>query len=224
MSSPRRTGRIVGVLLLAQLAFGLTLPFILMGPVMAGSPAFLTAAAESSSQIRAAVFLAFVGGALTVALAIAAFPAFRAHSDSAARWFLSVCILSCALDFVHNATVMSMLSLSQEYAGQGAADLGRFELVGFAVASARRWAHVSQLLAIGMWVFVFYATLARFALVPRALAAVGLVGILLQFSGVTVMLFLGRPTIGEMAMPMLPIQIAAAAWLIAKGFSDRPSA
>ena len=224
MSSPRRTGRIVGVLLLSQLAFALTLPFILMRPVMAGSPAFLTNAADSSSQIRTAVLLAFVGGALTVALAITAYPVFRTYSDATARWFLSVCVLSCALDFVHNATVMSMLSLSQEYVSHGAADSAPYQVVGFAVASARRWAHLTQLLAIGMWIFVFYATLARAALIPRALAAVGLVGILLQFSGVTVMLFLGRSTIGLMAMPMLPIQIAAAGWLITKGFTERPSA
>lgn len=217
------TGRVVGVLLLSQLGFGLTLPFILMGPVMAGAPGFLAAAAESSSQIRTAVFLAFVGGALTVALGITAFPVFRAHSDAMARWFLSVCVLSCALDFVHNATVMSMLSLSQEYVSQGAADSGLYQVVGVAVASARRWAHLGQLVAIGMWIFVFYASLVRFALIPRALAAVGLIGILLQFSGVTVMMFLGRSTVGVLAMPMLPIQIAVAGWLIAKGFTDRPS-
>ena len=224
MSSPKRTGRIVGVLLLSQLGLGLMVPFILIRPLMAGSPGFLTAAAESSSQIRTAVFLACVGGALTVALAITAFPVFRTYSGAMARWFLSVCVLSCALDFVHNATVMSMLSLSREYVSQGAADSGMYQVVGVAVASARRWAHLTQLVAIGMWIFVFYASLVRFALIPRALAAAGLVGILLQFSGVTVMMFLGRSTVGVLAMPLLPIQIAVAGWLIAKGFTDRPKA
>jgi hypothetical protein len=75
-----------------------------------------------------------------------------------------------------------------------------------------------------MWIFVFYASLARFALIPRALAAAGLIGILLQFSGVTVMMFLDRSTVGVLAMPLLPIQIAVAAWLMAKGFTDRASA
>jgi hypothetical protein len=215
--------RQVEVLLLLQLGFGLTLPFILMRPLMTGSPGFLIAAAESSSQIRTAVFLAFVGGALTVALGIAAFPVLRTHSDAAARWFLSACVLSCALDFVHNSTV-SMLSLSREYVSRGAADPGPYQVVAVAVASARRWAHVNQLVAIGTWIFVFYASLVRFALIPRALAAVGLIGILLQFSGVTVMMFLARSSVGVMAMPMLPIQIAVAGWLIARGLTDRPSA
>ncbi|MDB5250568.1 MAG: hypothetical protein JWQ40_4962 [Segetibacter sp.] len=34
------------------------------------------------------------------------------------------------------------------------------------------------------------------------------------------MMFLGYPSIGEMAMPLLPIQITVAVWLIIKGFNE----
>ena len=61
----------------------------------------------------------------------------------------------------------------------------------------------------------------RFILIPRALAALGLIGIALQFTGVTLMMFLGYKVIGEMAMPMLPIQIAVAVWLMVRGFEER---
>jgi len=117
--------------------------------------------------------------------------------------------------------VMSMLSLSQQYVNGGAADPGLYQVVGAAVASARRSAHWIQLVAIGGWIFVFYSSLLRFALIPRALAAIGLIGIVLQFIGVTLMMFLGYGTIGEMAMPLLPIQIAVAVWLMVKGFNER---
>jgi hypothetical protein len=53
------------------------------------------------------------------------------------------------------------------------------------------------------------------------LAAVGLIGIALQFTGVTLTTFLGYAGIGEMAMPLLPIQIAVAVWLMVKGFNER---
>jgi hypothetical protein len=53
------------------------------------------------------------------------------------------------------------------------------------------------------------------------LATLGLIGIALQFTGVTLMMFLGSRVIGEMAMPMLPIQIAVAVWLMVKGFEER---
>lgn len=224
MKSAQSVGRTVGILLLLQLAAALTLPFILMSPLIPGSPVFLTAAAENSFQIRAAVFIAFVGSALTVSLGVTAFPVFRRYSRAAAILFLVVCAISCTLDLVHNGTVMSMLSLSQQYVKAGGAEPALYQVVGAAVASARRWAHYTQLIAVAGWVFVFYGTLFRFALIPRALALLGLTGIALQFTGVTLMTFLGYSVIGEMAMPMLPIQIAVGLWLIVKGFREHPTA
>jgi hypothetical protein len=219
MKSTKNSGRLIGILLLLQLAAGLTVPFILLRPLIAGSPGFLTAAAENSFQIRLAVLLSFVGGALTLSLGITALPVLRRYSNAAALLFLAVCAISCTLDAVHSATVMSMLALSRDYVGAGAAaDSGLYQIVGAAVASARRSAHAVQLVGIGAWIFVFYASLLRFAIIPRALAALGLIGIVLQFIGVTLMMFLGYGVIGELAMPMLPVQITVAIWLIVKGF------
>ncbi|HWT01736.1 MAG TPA: DUF4386 domain-containing protein [Pyrinomonadaceae bacterium] len=223
MKSAKSIGRSVGVLLLLQLAAGLTVPFILLRPLTAGSPGFLTAAAENSFQIRSAVFIAFAGAALTVSLGITALPAFRRHSNAAALAFLVACAVSLTLDVVHIASVMSMLSLSEQYVSGGGADAGLYGVVGAAVASARRWAHYTQLVAIGAWVFLFYSSLFRFNLIPRPLAALGVVGIILQFIGVTLLMFLGYSTVGAMAMPLLPIQIAVGVWLLVKGFRERAS-
>jgi hypothetical protein len=220
MSSARSTGRRIGILLLLQLAAGLTVPFVLMRPLMTGSPGFLTTAAEQALQLRSAVLLAFVGGALTVSLGITALPVIRRYSSAMALGFLAVCVISCTLDAVHNATVMSMLSLSREYVSGGDADPGLYQAVGVAVASARRWAHYTQLVAVGGWIFVFYGSLLRFALIPRPLALLGLIGIVLQFIGVTLPMFLGYSIVSEMAMPMGPIHLAVAIWLMVKGFNE----
>lgn len=221
MKSAKSVGRTIGILLLLQLAAGLTVPFILLQPIAAGSPAFLTAAAENSFQIRLAVFISFVGAALTVMLGIKAFPVFRRYSKQTALLFLVVCVISCTLDAVHNAAVMSMLSFSQNSLNNGIANLELYQAAGAAVSLGRRSAHIAQLVAIGVWVFVFYISFWRFALIPRTLAAVGLIGIALQFTGVTLMMFSGYSVIGQMAMPMLPIQIAVGLWLIVKGFNER---
>jgi Domain of unknown function (DUF4386) len=222
--SARRVGRVVGVLLLLQLAAGLTLPFILLGPSIMGSTSFLAAAAEHPLQVRSAVLIAFVGGALTVSLALAALPVFRRHSGATAFGFLAVCAISCTLDVVHNASVMSMLSLSQRYLQAGASDPGPYQALAAVVATTRRWAHYTQLAAIGAWIFVFYSSLWRFRLVPRVLASLGLIGILLQFTGVTLMAFLGYSLEVRMAMPLAPIHVAVAGWLMVKGFAGTQSA
>ena len=215
------TGRTFGILLLLQLVAALTLPFMLTQSLNSGTPAFLTAVAEHSFQIRSAVLLSFVGSALTVALGITAFPVFRLYSKSAGLLFVVVCAISCTLDVVQGGTIMSMLSISNAFVGTDAPDAGLYQVVGAAVASVRRSAHSTQLLAISAWMFVFYISLLRFKLVPSLLAVFGIIGITLQFIGVTLMMFLGYPAIGELAMPLLPIQLTVAVWLIVKGFSDR---
>ena len=206
-----------------QLAAALTLPFILSKAITVGTPAFLTAVAKDAFQVRAAVLLSFVGSALTVYLGITAFPVLRRYSKSAALLFLVVCAVSCTLDVVQAGTMLSMLAISNRFVESGASSSELYEVVGAAVASARRSAHATQLLGIGAWMFVFYASLFRFRLVPRGLAAVGLLGVISQFIGVTLMMFIGYPAIGQMAMPLLPIQLAFIAWLIAKGFYDSPN-
>jgi hypothetical protein len=213
-------GRTVGILLLLQLAAALTLPFIFSKPITLGAPAFLTAVAEHSAQIRSSVLLSFAGSALTVYLGIAAFPVFRLYSRSAAQLFLVVCAVSCILDVVQAGTIMSMLSISNQFVTSGAADSELYTVAGAVAAAARRSAHATQLLAIGAWMLVFYFSLFRFKLIPRVLAVIGLIGVLLQFAGVTLMMFLGYRSIGEMAMPLLPIHMTVAIWLIVKGFRD----
>jgi hypothetical protein len=219
-SSAFSIGRTMGILLLFQLATALTLPFILSKPITYGTPTFLTAVTAHSFQIRSAVLLSFIGSALTVYLGIAAFQVFRLYSKSTALLFVVVCAISCTLDVVHGGTIMTMLSISNQFIASKAANLELYQVVAAGVSSARRSAHIMQLLAIGAWMFVFYISLFRFQLVPRPLAAAGLIGIGLQFIGVTSMMLLGYRTIGEMAMPLLPIQIAVAVWLIIKGFND----
>lgn len=217
-----KIGRTVGVLLLLQLAAALTLPFILASPIILGVPAFLTSAAEHSFRIRSAMLLSFFGSALTVYLGITVYREFRFYSKSAALLFVVVCTVSCTLDLVQAGTVMSMLSISRDFVSSGVPDFRMYHVVGAAVASARRWAHSMQLLAIGAWMAVFYILLLRFKQVPRVLALLGAVGVTLQFVGVTLMMLLGYRPIGEMAMPLLPIHITVAVWLIVKGF-NKPS-
>jgi len=213
-------GRTVGILLLFQLAAALTLPFILAAPITVGSPAFLTAAREHSTQIRSGVLLSFIGSGLTIYLGIAAFEVFRLYKRSLALLFVTVCAVSCVLDVVHAGTVMSMLSLSSQFVSSGAADMESYQVVAASMASARRSAHSTQLLAIAAWMFVFYYSLFRVKLIPRVLSVIGIIGVGLQFTGVTLMMLLGYPVIGEMAMPLLPIQIVVSIWLIVKGFND----
>jgi hypothetical protein len=219
MRSGKTDGRLAGILLILQLAAGLMLPFILIKPMTSDVQGFLTSAAGNVPQIRVAVLVAFLGSALTVAIAITAWPVLRRRSERAALWFLAACVTSLVMDSVHNAAVMSILSLRSKYGAAGMVEAG-LPAMGAAVASVRYWAHYTQLLFIGAWISTFYFLMLRFALIPRVLAGLGLLGIALQFTGVTLPAFLGYRSIVAMAMPLAPIHVAVSAWLIWKGFKE----
>src|SRR3954452_10656982 len=65
---------------------------------------------------------------------------------------------------------------------------------------------------------VLYVVLYRFALVPRALAAFGLLAVMLQLTAVAGPLF-GHPVVVLVLAPLGVSQLALALWLIIKGFA-----
>ena len=80
MTSWKRAGRLVGVLLLVHLAVGLIVPFIMLHPLVS-PPGFLASAAGFTNQTRTAVLLLFVGSALAIAIASAGWRVFREYSS-----------------------------------------------------------------------------------------------------------------------------------------------
>src|SRR6266511_749248 len=182
MRSAKSTGRIIGMLLSIQLA-GLIVPFVLLHPLTSGSRDFLENAARASVQIRVAVFLLLVNCALTIGIAIAALPVFRRHSEALALWLVAAAVIMFSLQAVDNAHILSMVSLSQQYAQAGGPD-ELFQTLAAAVGSSRKWTHFSELLVIDCWIFLLYISLYRSALVPRALAIFGLITVIVHFAAI----------------------------------------
>jgi uncharacterized protein DUF4386 len=220
MERSKSVGRTVGVLLLIHLATGLTVPFILLLPLIA-PPGFLAIGAGIPNQVRAAVLLFFAGSAIPIGIACTAWPVFRQYSSAMALWLLSLAIASFSLQAVDSAHLLSMLSLSQEYAKAGSDKADFFQGLAVVVGSARKWTHYSFLLVVGSWLVLFHTVLYRFRLVPRALALFGLVGSLLQIAGVTLRALFGYPPETRLALPLAPAYAALAVWLIVKGFDER---
>jgi len=219
MRSAERTGRIVGMLLLSQLA-GLIVPFVLLLPLTTGPQNYLTNAADASPQIRLAVFLLVGNCALTIGISITAFRFVRAHSEALALWLVVSSVIMFLLQAVDNIHVLSMLSLSQQYVRAGGPN-ELFPSLAGVVGTTRRWAHYSELLAIDGWIFLFCAILYRFAIVPRPLAAFGLLTVTLHFTGIPLAGVLGFGPVTLMGVPMAVSHTALAAWLMGRGFNER---
>lgn len=216
MKSAKSMARLIGLLLFIQLA-GLIIPFVLLRPMMTAD--FLTDAARYSSQIKVAVFLLFWNCALTIGISIVAWPVLRRYSEAGALLLLVVSAIMFTLQAVDNAHLMSMLSLSQQYAQAGGPE-ELLRTLAEAIRSTRRWTHYSELLAIDAWIFVFYGLLFRFALAPRALAAFGLLTVILHFMGIILPLFLGYSSVTLMGATMALSHLCLVMWLATRGFAE----
>ncbi len=223
VASTRNVGRVVGGLVLLHIVGGLMLPYILLNQVVV-SPGFLESAARNPVHLRAAAFLFLFGAAVTLGISIAAYPVLRQNSSRLALCSLALGIANLPLQVVESGMVLSMLSLSQQSAGAGAADGAMLQVVAAAAFAARRWAHYTQLFTVVSWIFVLYAALWRAALIPRALAVIGLVTCALQIIGVPLRALLGYPVVMEIAVPLGPAYAGLGLWLIARGFDERGAA
>lgn len=220
MTTLKSVGRVTGSLLLLHLAGGLILPYILMQPAVA-VPGFLEHAAASAGRIRSAVLLLLMGGAITIAVALVALPVLRRYAERGAVLLVVLGGVNLALHAVECGTLLSMLSLSQNYVERGGADGSSFTALGAAVGAARRWAHFIHLLAVGSWIFSLYAVLWRTRLIPRLIAVLGMLTTVLQVTGVPLRALLGMDVVTTMAIPLAPVYGGTALWLMFRGFGGR---
>jgi hypothetical protein len=218
----RRAGRTIGILLLAQMVIGPTVNFALLGPAFA-APGFLVNAAAHPLQMSIAALLGPVLGALSLGIAIAAFPILRRSSHAPALWLLALAIASFALTAVESSTLLSLLSLSQAYSAADAAQADLFQTLRTVVASARNWMHYMGLIVTGSMIFALYGALLRLALVPKVLAAFGAGSALLQIIAVTMPLF-GHRIEFALLLPLGLSHLALAGWLLTRGFGERARA
>jgi len=222
MRAPKSVGRITGILLLVHLITGLTTPYIILRPL--NTPLTFAANEPSNSfRVRLSVMLLFVGGAVTIAIAVAAWPVLRQYSYGIALWVLALAVANFSLQCVENAAWMSMFTLSQDYVRAAPADAGVYNLLGAVVRSAWKWVHYTHLLIMVSWMFMLFVALWRLALVPRVIAALGVVATLMQISGITLPQFLNypSPSMFAMGLPLGVIYLTLSVWLMVKGFNER---
>ena len=220
MKSVKTTGRTIGILLLLHLITGLMTPYMLLQQLTRP----LTGSAinpVNGFQIRLAVMMLFVGGALTIVIAIKGMPVFRKYSYAMALWLFGLAIANFALQGGEIAGYMSMFTFSQNQASANATDPGIYALVGATVRSAWKWVHYTHLLIMVSWMFSLGLMLWKSALVPRIFAVLLLITTVMQITGITLPQFLAYPSPNPMLMgvPLAFAYLGLSAWLTIKGFA-----
>jgi hypothetical protein len=219
----KNTGRIIGVLILAHMLTGLMIPYIVMRPLTIAPANFLSCAAGMALEVKLSVALLFIGGAIPIGITIMAWPLLRQRCHAMGLWLLSIGVVNLVLQAVENEHWLSMLFLSQQYAGAGSADTGFLQTLGMALRSEWKWAHYTHLLFAVTWMLLLYIIIYRLRLVPRVLAAFGLIAVVLQIVGITLpgLMSYSIPFSAEVySLPLGVAYLSLILWVIIKGFKE----
>jgi hypothetical protein len=200
---------------------GILVNFVLTAPLF-GSPGFLVSASAHANQIALSALCGIALGLFSVVIAVAVAAVASERARGLALLLLALAAASLAATMVEQMNVMSMLSLSEAYAKSSTVDQAGFQGLRLVVSAARNSSHYIGLVVAGLMLLVFYATLFRTVLIPRALATFGLVAACLQIIAVSMPLF-GISIVFLMLAPLGVSQLVLGLWLLAKGFPDHAS-
>lgn len=221
MASHLKTGRIIGVLVLVQVALGILSNFVFTAPLF-GEPGFLINAAPHANQIAMSALIGIAMGLLSLSIACLLYPLFKPYSQPMALFYFALVTAGFALTVVEYTKIMSMLSLSQAYVAAGATQDALYQGLRVVVKDARNWTHYLSLIVSGVTIFAFYLISMRFKLIPRALSAFGLLAALSQMFAIAMPLF-GHEVDFRLIAPLGICEILLGVWLIAKGFRETKS-
>jgi hypothetical protein len=212
----------LGALMLVHRLTGLTTPYIILQSMQTPT-GFAANEPGSSFRVRLAVMFLFVSGALILAMTTIAWPVVRQYSYALAFWLAALAVANLSLQCIENAGYLTMFTFSQDFfVSASAPDVGIYHVAGAAIRTAWKWAHYTHLLVMGSWILLLFVTLWRGMLVPRILAALGVLGSLLQMTGITLPQFLAyrSPAPLAMGLSLAVMYFATSVWLMVKGIPE----
>ncbi|MEM1402569.1 MAG: DUF4386 family protein [Pseudomonadota bacterium] len=215
----RSTGRVIGLMVLLQFAVGFSVNMVLTAPLF-GDPGYLYTAAENGLQVGIAALIAVVGMVISVAVAALAYPVLNARSMRMAIAYVVLVAIGAALSGVEHGGLLAMRAFSEAYAS-GGDDQALFESLFVVGALMRNGMHHLGLLVSGVTLGLWYLCMYRFALLPKAIAVLGLLAVALQLFTIS------QPVMGgdvnfTLLLPLALAQLIQGGWLLVKGFPQSP--
>jgi hypothetical protein len=219
MNTNKLTPKIVGVLFLIAMAASLLGGGLVEGAL--ASPEALKALSENASLVIAGTLLELLNAIAVIGIAVLLFPYLRQYSPNMALGYLALRIVEAVFCSMIIIFPLSLLTLSQEALLPGAAIS-----TASALAIAGRASVTGLLIPIffGAGALLLYTSAYQSGLLPRPLAAWGLLGAALILANTLLQLLNpGLSTSLQMALvlPMISNEIFLGFWLMVKGFNTR---
>jgi len=224
INSNKKTARIVGALLIISTVAGvLNLGFLV--PVL-NDPDYLINISANENKVIIGVFLDLICAGAFVGLAVMIFPILKKLNETIALGYVVARSFEAVPFVIGVFSIISLLTLSQEYVQAGAPDAFYFQTLGALLVATYDW--MGQLLGARVFASLaalpFYYLLYQSQLLPRWISVWGLIGAPLYLaSGLLAMFGLVDPLSPILVLLFLPaalLEMVLAVWLIVKGFNS----
>ena len=224
LSTSRTTARIAGVLFIIATVAALASVPVLRTPLK--SPGYLIQMAANERQVILGALLLLVAAFASAAIAISLYPVLREQNRRGlALGSVGFRLIEGVFYGVSVVVLLSLLTLSQEFAKAGAPASSSFDTAGTVLRAARDWASLVGVLAFYLGASMYYYIFYRSRIVPRWLSIWGVVGVLLGLVAALLVMFQVTASMSTVQVvfnvPIAVNEMVLAVWLIVKGF--RPS-
>ena len=218
MNKNKKTAKIVGVLFItATVAY--SLGTLLLDPILSSSD-YLTKASANENKVLIGILLVLIDCVAVASIGIMIYPILKKHNEALAFGYAGARIIESALFAVNVITILTLLTLSQEFVKAGTPNAPYYQILGTVLLTAGDWA---LLLGLGL-AFMISALILNFILyqsklIPRWLSGWGIVGAILVFVNYLLQSFSINP-VEILYFPIALQEMVFSVWLIIKGFNS----
>jgi hypothetical protein len=226
VAAPRNIALVTGVFFLTTIIASIP-ALVLYGPVL-NDPDYIVGAGADTRVFWGAL-LEVITAIANVGTAVTLFPILKPHNEGVALGYVAARVVESTLIVVGIISLLAVVTVRQEVAGAAGADAAALVLVGKSLVAIHAW---TFLLGPGLMPGVNGVLLGylmyRSALVPRAMALLGLVGGPLLFASAIATLFGLYVQVsvwgGIATLPIVAWELSLAVWLIVKEFNPSATA
>ena len=223
MNTYRKNAIIAGVLFITAIVVPLlSMPFTRH----IDAPDYLINVAANANQVVTGAIFEIIFALACASIAIWLYPVIRKHNEALALGSVGFRLIEGVFHLVAVVSLLSLLTLSQEYVKAGTTDVSYFHSLGALLHAARDWAGMLGSTAFILGALMYYYVFYQSKLIPRWLSVWGLIGVPFWIAEILLNMFgLISPFSTNAILLDLPIAInemVLAVWLIVKGFN--PSA
>ncbi|MGG2066818.1 DUF4386 domain-containing protein [Bacillus sp. S14(2024)] len=222
MNTTKKSELIVGVLFILA-AVTAIIGLNLYNPILNG-PDYLIKGPEHANQVILGALMELILVVSAVGTSTTMFPILRKYNETIALWHVCFRFLEAVIITVGIISVLSLLTLSQEFATTASPNIASFEASGTVLKAIHDWTFLlgpNFMLGINtmMYSYIFYKS----KLVPRFIPILGMTGATLVFMAALLEMFGVIQQVSVwgviLSLPVAANEMILAVWLIVKGFN-----